>query len=290
MLTAAGIIETYRQEWATFAPMDRWVDVIDALLARNARFPSKEAELRVYSALLIALVRSRPGHRLFPVCTERLLALLDAELDVNARIVAAGTLLVVHYWNLEVDAGRNLVQRLETLLHHRDARPLAQVYGLTRIAFVLWLALEHEVSARVLTEAGSLAESNGLIASEAFLFFGRHLLAAGQRAGAAIESNIQELRQILNPSRRLGQSVLLRALTDHALLQRNVAAAVALGKDAVSLADEAGTRPMQAVWRLSLAAALAEDGRPDEALACLDEARDLLRGTAFDGTLRATTC
>jgi DNA-binding SARP family transcriptional activator len=266
--------------------MDRWIDVIDALLARNARFPSQEAELRVYAALLIALVRSRPEHRLFSVCTERLLALLDAELDVNARIVAAGTLLVVHYWNLEVGAARGLVQRLETLLRHRDARPLARVYGLNRVALVLWLAREHEASARVLNEAVSLAESNGLTASEAFLFFGRHLLAMGQRAGTAIESNIQELRQILNPSRRLGQSVLLRALTDHALLERNVAGAVTLGKEAVSLADEAGTRPMQAVWRLSLAAALAEDGRHDDALACLDEARDLLRGTAFESALR----
>jgi len=160
------------------------------------------------------------------------------------------------------------------------------VWGLNRIAFSLWLALEHEEAARVLDEAVSLAESNGLAATEAFLFFGRHQLAMGLGERTAIESNIQELKQILNPSRRLGQSVLLRALTDHTLLQGNAAAAVALGRDAVSVVDEAGTRPMQAIWRLSLAAALTEDGKHDDALACLDEARALIRGTAFDKSLR----
>jgi DNA-binding SARP family transcriptional activator len=286
MLTAAGMIETYQHEWSTFAPMGRWIDVLDALLARNASFPSQEAELRVYSALLIALVTSRPEHRLFSVCTERLRALLDADLDVNPRIVAAGTLLITHFWNLELDAGRDLMRRLDTLLRHRDARPPARVWGLNRIAFSLWLALEHEEAARVLDEAVALADSNGLCATEAFLFFGRHQLAMGLRDRTAIESNIEELKQILNPSRRLGQSVLLRALTDHTLLQGNAAAAVELGEQAVALAEEAGTRPMQATWRLSLAAALAEDGRHDDALACMDEARALVRGTAFDKSSR----
>jgi DNA-binding SARP family transcriptional activator len=287
MVTAAGIIESYQHEWSTFAPMDRWIDVLDALLARNARFPSQEAELRVYSALLIALFRSRPErHRLFSICTERLTALLDAQIDVNPRIVAAGILLMIHFWNLEVDAGRDLMRRLEVLLRHRDARALARVFGMNRLAFALWLGLEHEEAARVLDEAVSLADGNGLTATEAFLFFGRHQLAMGRGDRAAIESNIQKLKPILNPSRRLGQSVLLRAMTDHTLLQGNAAAAVALGKDAVSVVDEAATRPMQAIWRFSLAAALAEDRKHQDALACLDEARALIRGTAFAKLLR----
>ena len=189
---------------------------------------------------------------MFSVCIDRLRS--DARCGSrreSAHFRRTGTLLIIHCWNLEVDAARDLRRRLDTLLRHRDARPPARVCGLNRIAFSLWLELEHEEAAHVLDEAVALADSNGLCATEAFLFFGRHQLAIGQRDHTAIESNIEELRQILNPSRRLGQSVLLRALTDHTLLQGNAAAAVELGEQAVALAEEAGTRPLQSTWRLS---------------------------------------
>src|SRR4029077_12351618 len=117
-------------------------------------------------------------------------------------------------------------------------------------------------------------------------FFTRHLLAVGQRDQAAMESNIQELRQILDPTRRLGLGMLSRALADRAALQGDAAGAIEHGETAVSLADEAAARPLQSMWRLGLAAPLREDGRYDEAARRLDEARSVIGKGSFDRSLR----
>jgi hypothetical protein len=116
----------------------------------------------------------------------------------------------------------------------------------------------------------AVAEGHGVKTADPSLFFTRHLLAVAQRDHAAMESSIQELRQNLDPARKLGLSVLSRALADHAVFQGNAAGAIEHGEMAVSLADEAAVRPMQSAWRLALAAGLIENGRYDEATRCLE--------------------
>src|SRR4029077_19741580 len=115
-LTAAGIIETHQHEWSTLAPLDPWIDVLDALVDRDTIFPSRDAELRVYSALLMALVNARPGHRLFSVCLDRLKGMLGDDVDLTQPIVAARVLLGGHCLNLDVDAARDVPDRPEGLL------------------------------------------------------------------------------------------------------------------------------------------------------------------------------
>jgi ATP/maltotriose-dependent transcriptional regulator MalT/DNA-binding SARP family transcriptional activator len=285
-LTAAGIIETHQHEWSTLAPLDPWIDVLDALVERDTIFPSRDAELRVYSALLMALVNARPGHRLFSVCLDRLKVMLEDDLDLNQRIFTAQVLLGVHCLNLDVDAARELRGRLEGLLGHADAAQTVRLSAMSQIAFSLWLEQAHTEAAQILQEAMAVAEGTGLKTADPFLFFTRHLLAVGQRDQAAMESNIQELRQILDPTRRLGLGMLSRALADRAVLQGDAAGAIEHGETAVSLADEAGARPLQSMWRLGLAATLIEDGTYDEAARRLDEARSVIGKASFDRSLR----
>lgn len=285
-LVAAGIIETYLHEWSTFAPMDPWIDVLDTLIDPDTVFPSRDAELRIYSGLLMALVKARPEHRLFSVCLDRLKVLLKDELDINQRICAARLLLCVHCVNLDVDAARALRGQLEALLRHGDAAPLVRLFALRQIALSLWLEHNHAQAALTLQEAMVVAEGHGLKTADPFLYFARHLLAVARSDGAAVESNIQELRHNLDPTRKLGLAVLSRALADHAVLEGNEAGAIEHGETAVSLADEAAARPLQSMWRVALTAALLKAGRYDEAARRLGEARSVIRGTSFQGALR----
>jgi tetratricopeptide (TPR) repeat protein len=284
--SAAGIIETHQHEWSTFAPLDRWIDVLDALVDQDTIFPSRDSELRVYSALLMALVNAPPGHRLFSVCLDRLKVMLEDDLDLNQRIFAARVLLGVHCLNLDVDAARDLRGRLEGLLDNADAAPMVRLSAMSQIAFNLCLEQAYTDAAEILREAMAVADNHGLKTADPLLFFTRHLLAVGQRDQAAMESNIEELRQILDPTRRLGMGMLSRAQADCAALQGDAVGAIEHGETAVSLADEAAAKPLQSMWRLGLAATLIEDGRYDEAARRLEEARSVIGKASFDHSLR----
>jgi len=286
MLTAAGLIELCQHDWRNFAPMDRWLDVLDRLLARNPHFPSPDAELRVYCGLLVAMVRAQPQHRLFAVCIQRLPVLLEGALDANQRLIATTLLLLTHCLRLDLERARELRGALDALLGRADAAPWARVFALSRMAHSYWLELAYPKAARILNEAFRVAEDHGLKGADPFLFLQRHLLAMAQRDLCAIESNIQEMRQVLDPARKLGAAMVSRALGDQALLQRNLGAAIEHGEMATSLADEVASAPMQSIKRLALAAALLQDGRYEQAAARLDQARNLMRDSVLEGALR----
>ncbi len=286
MVAAAAILEICQQEWCSFEPVDRWIDALDALLARNPVLPSADVELRIYASLLSALVNARPGHPLFPVSVERVRTLLDAEVDIDQRIFAAQTLLFVHCLNLDVEAAQELRCQLELLLRHDDVSAFGRMHALGRIAFSLWLELDHAQAAQSLNAAVEIATSQGLITADPFLVFMRQLLAVAQRDSSAMKSNIQNMRQVRDSRQVLAMGVRSRALAEQAMLRGNISSAVEHGESAVLLADEAAATPMQSMWRLSLAAALVEHKKYDEATRYADQARQTIRGTAFDGSLR----
>ncbi|MGI9046806.1 MAG: AAA family ATPase [Burkholderiales bacterium] len=59
-LSAASVIECYNVEWADLAPLDRWIGILEDLLAKRPDFPSPEMELRVWSSLLYAMAQRKP--------------------------------------------------------------------------------------------------------------------------------------------------------------------------------------------------------------------------------------
>ena len=229
------------------------MNVLDALVDRDTIiFPSRDAELRVYSALLMALVNARPEHRLFSVCLDRLKVMLEDDLDINQRIFTAQVLLGVHCVNLNIDAACDLRGRLEALLGNTDAAPMVRLSAMSQIAFSLWLEQAYTEAAQTLQEAMAVAEAHGLKTADPFLFFTRHLLAVGQGDQAAMESNIQELGTDSRSPRRLGLGMLSRALAVAPPSGRSTGA-IEHGETAVSLP----TRPLPglcnpcggSVWR-----------------------------------------
>lgn len=98
LLSAAGIIEAHYYEWADFTPLDHWIDVLQNTLAAEPRLPSTEAELRIYSSFLIALLFRQPQHPLLPECAERVMRLLGASLDINQKVAAGSVLFNYYNW------------------------------------------------------------------------------------------------------------------------------------------------------------------------------------------------
>ena len=88
MLTAASILAGYYFEYANWDSAEPWIFRLGDLLEGHPAFPSRELEMTVYSAMLYGIAIRRPDHPLLPVCIERTVALIENDLETNARMLA----------------------------------------------------------------------------------------------------------------------------------------------------------------------------------------------------------
>ncbi len=294
------IVTSYYYDWANFAPLDRWLPAFEGLLGTpDAPHLDPESELRARSAYVIALLFRRPGDPNLAPCAERLDRLIDAERDVNARVMAASTLFNYFNWLCKEDSADSLVARMTPILADADVTPLMQVWWRTHLSFWHYLKGRYDVSAETIAAARAVAERYGL---EAYLFEIDHAEASaliGKGEYAAALARLDAIEHRLSPSRRMDWAYFHHLQANlHQRLGQVVAARQAAER-AVTLARETGLPPLQMPHFLArlahsrMAAGDAAGGMQalDEAIACavgadrnsLQQQRDLvLAATEID--------
>ncbi|HKJ22932.1 MAG TPA: hypothetical protein VKA13_07575, partial [Gammaproteobacteria bacterium] len=96
LLAVSGIIDIVYVMRASLLSAAPWLEVLQAHLETEPRFPSPAMEARVLSSLLSMLELMRPGDPRLCHYAERLATLLEADLDVNEKMVMAGRLAIYH--------------------------------------------------------------------------------------------------------------------------------------------------------------------------------------------------
>lgn len=112
-VAAAGIVDALNVAFADFRPLDHWVPVLGALLARPPRFPDPGLEIAVLAALLGALGMRLLDRPMLTRCATRVRALLDAAPDANSRLLGATRLLQYGVFFEEPPFAEQLVRRLQ---------------------------------------------------------------------------------------------------------------------------------------------------------------------------------
>src|SRR5581483_1629286 len=275
------IVTSYYYEWATFAPLDDWLPEFDELLAPDrAGDLDPGSELRARAAYVIALLFRRPDDPALATCARRLDSLIDAESDVNVRIMAASTLLNYFNWKKKGHDADALVARMEPVLARPDATPLMQVWWRKHVSFWHHLNGRYDESNAVAAEARVIAERYGL---EAYLFTIDHaevsaLISKGDYAAA--RSAIQVTATRLVPARRMDRAYFHHLRSNLEQRLGNFTAAVQDADHALNLARASGLPRMQMPHFLAraaharIAAGVVESGLAllDEAIASADEA------------------
>jgi ATP/maltotriose-dependent transcriptional regulator MalT/DNA-binding SARP family transcriptional activator len=268
------IVTGYYYEWANFAPIDRWIPEFAALLGDGDATPlDPDSELRARSAWLIALLFRRPNDAALANCARRLDAIVDAEPDPNARIMAASALFNYYNWCTKGESAESLVARTDPLLSRPDVAPLMQLWWRTHLAFWHYVNGRYAKSQAVSDEARTIAERYGLTAylfeidhAEASALVTRNALAEAQARMAAIEAR-------LSPTRRMDHAYFhhLKANLEQRL--GHATAAVQAAERAVALARETGLPAMQMPhFLVRLAHARIAAGETAEGLKAFDEA------------------
>lgn len=238
-LALGTIVTGCYYEWADFRPLDRWLPEFDRLLEDGQGIAlDRESELRARAAQLIAILFRRPDEVLLQHCALRLDALIDAEPDVNVRMMAASILLNTYNWTKEGDEAGALVARIEPILATGEVGPLMQVWWRTHLSFWHYIAGRYGEAERVAGQARGIAERYGL---GAYLFEIDHgqasaLISKGEFAAAI--SLVDAMESRLAPTRRMDwaymhylRSMLAQRLGQYATAALEAERAVALGRD-----------------------------------------------------------
>jgi len=245
-LALGTIVTGYYYEWATFAPLDRWIPEFGRLLApESAAALDRESELRVRSAYLIAMLFRAPEHPDLVPCARRLDEILDDEADVNVLMMAASTLFNYLNWHEKGERAERLVARVDPVLARPGVTPLMQLWWRTHLSFWHYLNGRYDQSAAVIAQARAIAGRYGL---EAYLFEIDHAEATALISQGALPEAKALLDRIggrLSPARRMDWAYYhhLRANLEQRTGQ--FAAAVKSAERAVALARETGLPALQ---------------------------------------------
>jgi ATP/maltotriose-dependent transcriptional regulator MalT/DNA-binding SARP family transcriptional activator len=265
-----AVIVSHYLAWDDWRPVDRWIDVMEKLLARERIFASPEAEARARSSLAIALAYRQPGHPLLVETLGRLATLLDAVRDKNLKVAMATRLIDGLNKVGELAQSQRIAARARALLGDPEVRPLTGAWCRLWLANLYFFQARFDAFDEVLGEAQAIVEANGLgfLAPVINLFRAWGLLARGDVRQAA--PVLERLAATIDPTRKLDLALrhFLEGLS--AALREDFASAEREGRAAAQLSLETGSVASMLICHTGLALALDQTGQRSAAAGVLE--------------------
>lgn len=162
MRAASSIIDTYFFEWSHWQPLDRWIDQLEPLMSTCNAYPSRNVEFDIHCSMLIATLYRRPGHHLLTACVERVLSLLESDIDRNRKVAGATLLLTYCYLASRFEFAKRVIGVALPLLETADVAPLNETWWCSRFAAFLNIQGDHEAAMEWAARALRIIDRNGL--------------------------------------------------------------------------------------------------------------------------------
>ncbi len=272
-LAAAGVIDTHFFEWSDFRPVRRWAAVLGELIHAVPMFERKQAELKVYSSWLLAMVYGEPGHPECERCADHVEQMLDQEIDIDSKMTAAVFLLSFSTLAAQLERGRRVVARFGQLVADPQVSALNQRWWWTRLGYFLWHTADNEGAWQALVRLRKLLGSHdALVVADEQVSLNEALVWVDARAFERLTA--QADAQILEAQPARPQHLLEQVLN---LYQGNFLTSE--GEEAWALKYRLRLRGMLARVIENIGAQLEELGEWDHARACYQrgiEADDLV--------------
>jgi DNA-binding SARP family transcriptional activator len=277
----ASIVDSYIYERGDFAPLDRWIAVLDRLLGQHPRPPGTRMdagiEARVACGMFTALMYRQP-HRLdLPDWAARARSIALESTDTRMRMLLGNQL--VHYytgWLGDLANARLLIEALRPSPAEAElAGPLAHVARCAMEAKYYWYVGEPEECLRVAKDGMQTMRRYGATFSS---LLETHGVYAHLTTG-----DVDAAEQLLKEAAATTSGGRLHRAQGHFLAflcafhRDDMPLALAYSREAVALVDGAGVPLAAGIYRTALALALFRSGKRREAHACLAQARRIAR-------------
>ncbi|MBX9629578.1 MAG: hypothetical protein K2X67_03570 [Burkholderiales bacterium] len=272
MLTAASILAGFYFEYANWDTAEPWILRLGELLEDQPEFPSRELELTVCSAMLYGIAIRRPDHPLLPVCIERTVALIEDDLDTNARMLAG---LAITGPVVCMLGAFDLFYRVRKML-----LPLLEDGRLTELNRAAWhmtngtklcLHAEFEESYRELEEGARLGAQFNLRPIEVLCHFFIAMHASCYFDVERSRLAMQALQRVVNSSRPLERAHQLWGEGMVETVAGNFTAAIARHEGALLAVEAIGGAAHKLSGLILYSAPLVLAGRVTDGIAVADE-------------------
>jgi DNA-binding SARP family transcriptional activator len=274
-LAWSGIVETYLHRWGDLSPLDRWIDLLDELLAEHPALPSPQVEARVVSSQFMALVLCRPDHPRYDQWERRAREIFDTAPGLRERLALGSRLALRFNWWGAQAASSVLADELRPLADGPGAGPLAKLLWHFVESMHLWLAADHKGCLATVETGLTLADESGIHLVDGMLTSMGVYAALLEGDFARAEALLARKRKVTDPSRALEHSHVHNLQGWAAMLRGETAKAAEHAEIATRLAAGAGVPFIEATFCLSSTHALTELGDLLTAGTRLERAREV---------------
>ncbi len=249
LLTAATAIECHYFEWADFAPLDRWIEVIARLLDPGPEFLSTADALRIRGAQLIALLFRQPDNPAIDDAARTVAALLEApdilSVPVNDRVNAASILFNYMNWKTKGADSDALVARVEPWLAEPQVTAMNRVWWQVHRAFNEQIRGHYARSQRIMADTEALAVAHGFKWMQVEIYHAEVTALISREEVPAATAALAKLRGVLSPTRRMDHAYFKYQEAGVLLLQGRMREAASAAEDAVAIGRASGLPALQ---------------------------------------------
>ena len=273
--SAAGIIETVFLEYAQFARVDAWVDILDGLLP-SLKFTDANAELRAYAALIAAILQRRGNPPPLEGYVLRTLELLQEADSANLKVAAATHLLRYGVLVGRMAIAKQALALVQHLLFDPDISSLRK--GLCE-QFAAWFYVnvpQEERARKAIERMEQRAREEGNLELLRFGAITGYWLEMSHLRTIQAARWIQVLEEVMNPGNAYDAGCLAAMKAWSGLAAGDdVGSALRCAADSVGLFDEAGSCWHRIFSRGILSWAYAEAEDFESAVRCSKQGRQI---------------
>jgi ATP/maltotriose-dependent transcriptional regulator MalT/DNA-binding SARP family transcriptional activator len=249
LLTAAAAVDCHYFEWADFAPLDRWIEVLTKLLDPGPEFLGTADALRIRGALLIALLFRQPDNPHIDEAARTVEALLEApdilSVPVNDRVNAGSILFNYKNWKARGTGADALIARVEPWLADPEVTAVNRAWWHVHRAFNEQIRGHFARSLKIMKDTEEFAAKHGLKWVQVEIYHAEvtALVSSEDVEGAA--AALAKLRAVLSPSRRMDLAYFRYQESGVLMLQGRARDAAASAAEAVAIGRASGLPAMQ---------------------------------------------
>ena len=157
-----GIVHSIMNTTGDYAPLDRWISVLEELGRTLKEFPSEEIELRFASAIFSALNDRQPWHPEIEIWENRALALAEGSSNLTLKFLTLFTEVLYRVNIGDFPKMQLALNSLKKMTLSRESPPLNQInLGLLE-AYCSILTGMHEKCLKAVSAAMELSRTTGI--------------------------------------------------------------------------------------------------------------------------------
>ena len=162
ILSWSDIITTFIAEFASFPPLDDWIEEIDSLLSGSPISSSPEIEAKFTISVFSALMFRQPYHPDMASWTERMERLTYEDVDLNLRFTAGSRLLLHYSYKGDLSRATRIFNSLRHFARSDTTPTFLVLYWLANEAAYLRLISSYDRSITMVLEGLELAKKSGI--------------------------------------------------------------------------------------------------------------------------------